>query len=196
MEQHDQKQKLMEVGIELIAAKGYSGTSIRDIAAAHGTSISNIYHYFGSKDGLLAAILQHLSQKLVDGLRLAHQEPDEPLAGLKKMVDAHLALSEENRNGAKIFLLDAEHFSPESNRLSRGIQVEILALYVDQLKRVQEAGLIGDRDLKIIAFNILACINWQLRWFRPGGSLSAEEIRREIWSFILGGVLGMSEPAR
>ena len=80
----------------------------------------------------------------------------------------------------------------EGNKISRSIQREVLEIYVEQLRRVQESGLIGDRDLRILAFNTLACINWQLRWFRPDGSLSAEKAHKEISDFILYGVLGNS----
>ena len=190
MEFGDQKQRLLEVGIELIAAKGYTGTSIRDIANAHGTSISNIYHYFGSKEGLLVAILEYLSGKLLAGLRKEFEEAREPLEGLRRLVHNHLDLSVAFFDGAKIFLLDAEHFSAEGNRISRRIQVEVLDIYVEQLRRLREAGLIGDGNLKIMAFNILACINWQMRWFRPAGPLAVEEVQREILEFVLYGVLG------
>jgi AcrR family transcriptional regulator len=188
----EQKKRLMEVAMELIADHGYTGTSIRDIAQAHGTSISNIYHYFGSKDGLLVAILQHLSGLLLDELKKVAAGDLEPREGLKRLVATHLRLSTENTKGAKVFLLDAEHFSSDGNRISREIQLEVLDIYVGQLARLQEAGLIGNRNLKIIAFNILACINWQLRWLRPGTSLSAAQAHEEILDFVLNGVLGNS----
>ena len=188
----DQKKRLMEVAVELFSAHGYTGTSIRDIAQANGTSISNIYHYFGNKDGLLVAVLQSLSQVLLNGLRGVISENFNPVEGLCALVHKHLRMCSENISATKIFLLDAEHFSTEGNRISRSIQRDILNIYVEQLRRVQEDGLIGNRDLRAMAFNTLACINWQLRWFRPDGSLSAEKAHKEISDFILYGVLGNS----
>ena len=188
----DQKKRLMAVAMELIADHGYTGTSIRDIAQAHGTSISNIYHYFGSKDGLLVAILQNLSGLLLDALKKVVAENHEPKESLKCLVATHLQLSAENTKGAKVFLLDAEHFSSEGNRISREIQLEVLDIYVGQLRRLQEAGLTGNRNLKIMAFNILACINWQLRWLRPGTGLKSDQAHQEILEFVVNGVLGTS----
>jgi AcrR family transcriptional regulator len=43
------RDKILEASLDLFAAKGFRGTSIRDIANAVGISISNIYHYFGNK---------------------------------------------------------------------------------------------------------------------------------------------------
>ena len=45
------KEKVLQVAIKLFSAKGFKGTSIRDIAQAMNMSISNIYHYFGNKEG-------------------------------------------------------------------------------------------------------------------------------------------------
>ena len=53
------KDKIIRVAIDLFSAKGFKGTSIRDIASAMGMSISNIYHYFGNKEGLWLAILEY-----------------------------------------------------------------------------------------------------------------------------------------
>ena len=50
------KERMIEVAIDLFSAKGYKGTSIRDIARAMGVSISNICHYFDNKEGLWLAI--------------------------------------------------------------------------------------------------------------------------------------------
>jgi AcrR family transcriptional regulator len=188
----DQKRHLIEVAIELFSAHGYTGTSIRDIAQANGTSISNIYHYFGNKDGLLVAILQNLSQILLNGLYNILSQNLSSVEGLEALVQTHMHMCTENMNAAKIFLLDAEHFSTEGNKISRSIQRDILNIYVEQLRRVQEEGLIKGRNLRVMAFNILACINWQLRWFRHDGSLTAEKTHKEISDFILYGVLGDS----
>jgi AcrR family transcriptional regulator len=185
-----QKQRLLEAGIDLFVAKGYTGTSIRDIATAHGTSISNIYHYFGSKEGLLIAILQCLSAKLLEALREIPDSCSDPLEGLKRLVTNHIRLCFENLNGTKIFLLDAEHFSPEGNKVSREIQLKVLEIYVRQLGLLAEAGIIKKRNLKVMAFNILACINWQMRWYRPKGPLTPDEVCQEILSFVLHGVMG------
>jgi AcrR family transcriptional regulator len=41
----------------LLAAEGYAGLSMRRVAAATGMSLSNVQHYYNSKDALLEALL-------------------------------------------------------------------------------------------------------------------------------------------
>jgi hypothetical protein len=44
----------------------------------------------------------------------------------------------------------------------------------------------------VLAFNILGVINWQLKWYRPEGPLSMDEVSKEIVSFVMHGLLGPS----
>lgn len=55
------KNRLQQAAIELFAEKGFAGTSVRDICAKADASVPMINHYFGSKQGLLDAILAELS---------------------------------------------------------------------------------------------------------------------------------------
>lgn len=52
------RQQILELSLELMAKKGVTGTSMRDIAAAAGINIATLYHYFPSKADLLKAVLQ------------------------------------------------------------------------------------------------------------------------------------------
>ena len=95
MSEHlESKEKLVQVAIELFSTRGFKGTSIRDIANAMGMSISNIYHYFGNKEGLLLAALEHSSKSLVEKLGEISQLDLDPLEHFKLLVKTHIQLSE------------------------------------------------------------------------------------------------------
>ena len=53
--------ELVDVALRLFAERGFRATTIADIAAATGTAHGLVYHYFRSKEELLAAILQRYS---------------------------------------------------------------------------------------------------------------------------------------
>lgn len=58
----------------LLAAEGYAGLSMRKVAAEVGMSLSNVQHYYGSKDALLEALLLYtmdLFQKNMDAISAA-----------------------------------------------------------------------------------------------------------------------------
>ena len=189
-QQQDSREKLISVAVDLFADRGFKGTSIRDIANAMGMSISNIYHYFGNKEGLLLAILETTSKSLVEQLRKVSEAESDPLSRFQLLLKTHIKLSTVWKKEAKIFFLDEEHLSPEGNEANLNYQREVLDIYRHQLQSLKDSGYIKARSLTVLAFNILGVINWNLRWYRPDGSMSLEEVSREIIDFVLHGVLG------
>jgi AcrR family transcriptional regulator len=188
--QHLNKERLLDVATDLFSSRGYRGTSIRDIARAMDMSISNIYHYFGNKDGLLLAILQRSSDHVVNTLRDVTLKELDPLAKFKLLLTAHIHLCADHWKSANVFFLNEEHLSAEGVKINQRIQREVLEIYMKALKSLEEEGIIRGRELKVLAFNILGVINWQLRWYRPGGRLSLEAVVDQIISFVLYGITG------
>ena len=52
-----QRQNILDTALSLMAQRGVSGTSMRDLAAATGLNVASLYHYFPSKQDLLVAVL-------------------------------------------------------------------------------------------------------------------------------------------
>lgn len=53
---------------ELFSTQGYAATSISAIAAAAGVHSASLYHAFGSKEGMLAAVVEHASNEFYEHL--------------------------------------------------------------------------------------------------------------------------------
>ena len=52
---------VLAVATRIFASRGFVGASMRDISDASGINKSLIYHHFGSKEGLYAAVKQDLA---------------------------------------------------------------------------------------------------------------------------------------
>ena len=187
-----QREVLLEAAIELFAANGYAGTSIRDIAKLTGRSVSNVYHYFEDKQALWLAILEHSIEGLPERLRAAVESGANSLDRFRRLVRAHLDDSVRHRREAKIFFIDEERLSPAGKRINKRVQKEIYNIYFAELQRLQGESLLATNNLRVAAFNVLGIINWQLRWQELIVSVSIEETQEEIVEFLLRGLI---EPA-
>ena len=54
----ERRQELLDAVVEEFAARGIGDRSLRDVAAAVGTSHRMLLHHFGSREGLLLAIVE------------------------------------------------------------------------------------------------------------------------------------------
>jgi AcrR family transcriptional regulator len=59
----DARRKLLDAAIEHIAAHGISDLSLRELAAAIGTSHRMLIHHFGSKEGLWVEVIQAVEDR-------------------------------------------------------------------------------------------------------------------------------------
>lgn len=62
----DKQIKILDVAEELIAKKGFDGTSVRDISSKANINVAMISYYFGSKEKMLAYLYQYRVQKTRD----------------------------------------------------------------------------------------------------------------------------------
>ncbi len=61
------KDRMIHAALELFHRRGLNATSIDQILAASGTGKSQFSHYFGSKDGLVRAVIKHLAEVIRSG---------------------------------------------------------------------------------------------------------------------------------
>lgn len=59
----DKQIKILDVAEELIAQRGYEGTSVREICSKAGINVAMISYYFGSKEKMLTYLYQYRVQK-------------------------------------------------------------------------------------------------------------------------------------
>ena len=79
---------IVEVATREFADKGLAGARIDEIAAATRTSKRMIYYYFGSKEGLYIAVLEHAYQAIRDTEAALHLDDLAPVQALCELVGA------------------------------------------------------------------------------------------------------------
>ena len=57
---------ILDVAGQIMSKQGYDGTSIAALSQATGLNVSSIYWHFGSKAGLLAALMERGAQRFFD----------------------------------------------------------------------------------------------------------------------------------
>jgi AcrR family transcriptional regulator len=82
------RDNILAAALAIFADKGFSGANIADIVAAAQTTKPMIYYHFGSKEGLFAAVLEHVYA----GMRAFEQslqlDPLPPAAAMARLVEA------------------------------------------------------------------------------------------------------------
>src|SRR5206468_5146365 len=64
----DSRTRILDAALDLMAEQGFSGTSISMVCRRSGLPPSSTYWHFGSKQGLLAATVEHGAGKWLDSI--------------------------------------------------------------------------------------------------------------------------------
>ncbi|HEY3451515.1 MAG TPA: TetR/AcrR family transcriptional regulator [Myxococcales bacterium] len=67
----DNRTKLLACALRLFVSKGYDGVGVQEIVEAAGVTKPTLYHYFGSKQGLLETLLAEEIAELEERLQAA-----------------------------------------------------------------------------------------------------------------------------
>ena len=94
----DRRQQLLEALIEEFAAGGIGDRSLREVAAAVGTSHRMLLHHFGSREDLLVAIVEGVERRQMGRLTDLPTDPAEAFAAM--WADLHRP---ELRNVERLF---------------------------------------------------------------------------------------------
>ena len=92
--------QLIEVTIDSLAAVGFVGSTLAQIASRAGVSPGLVAHYFGDKDGLLEATFRTLSRRISERVKLRFATAHTPRGRIQAVIDANLAAEEfDKRTG-------------------------------------------------------------------------------------------------
>jgi AcrR family transcriptional regulator len=82
------REMILDATERLMATRGYAATSISDIRKACGLPPSSIYWHFGSKEGVLAAVMQRGADRFFAAIPMS-EDADGQLAALSTLQSQH-----------------------------------------------------------------------------------------------------------
>lgn len=91
------REQILDATEKLMGTRGYAATSISDIRKACGLPASSIYWHFGSKDGVLAAVMERGAERYFDAIPVE--------ADIEQQLAAVIAQQEQHPAFLRLFLL-------------------------------------------------------------------------------------------
>ncbi|NLG47582.1 MAG: TetR/AcrR family transcriptional regulator [Gordonia sp.] len=185
------RDELLGIAGELFADRGLRSTTVRDIADAAGILSGSLYHHFDSKESMVDELLRDFLDSL--------------FASYREIVDANLSATETIRRlvVASFEAIDSRHtavaiYQNEARQLTGQDRFEYIGernlefrtLWESVLRRgVEEGDFRPDLDIDLV-YRFMRDTVWvAVRWYRPGGSMTVEQIADQYLSIVLDGIL-------
>lgn len=203
------RSRILEAAAAAIAAHGYHGMSMRELARSAGMSLSNLYNYFSSKEEILHALQKEAFEVLVGSAEGAMAGLDGaaggPEARLYVFISHHVRYVAERPEVMRVLVHEAASLPPARRRsvrrlkeryfrIARGIVAEIVAggcaRAVPLAGAAAAEGTSDDAELDRITYNLFGMLNWIYGWYDPAQHGSPTELARSIHRTALCGIVG------
>ena len=170
------RERILEEAVALFYARGFTGTTLDDIAAELGVTKPFIYTHFRSKNELLAAVCLPTIQKSFAAIESAVNADGGPTEKLRLAIDNFTRVVVERQANIAIFFREEKNLAPEALAEIIQEQKKFDRLLSQLLAEGVAAGEFDIPDISLAALAIGGMISWSYTWHRPNGRLSTDEL--------------------
>jgi AcrR family transcriptional regulator len=170
------RERIVEEAVKLFYARGFTGTTLDDIAAELGVTKPFIYTHFRSKVELLAALCTPTIEMSLAAVENAAKEQGSPSERLHRaVVDfTHVVLSRQAN--IAIFFREEKSLAPEALAEINALRRQFDRVLSGLLAEGVAAGEFRIADVNLAALAIGGMISWAYTWHRSSGRLKLEEM--------------------
>ena len=189
-----QRETILARAAELFAQRGYTATSMNEVAEACGVSKPALYHYVRDKHQLLAEIAAgHVARLLALIAEVDAGEPA-PEQRLRRLIDAFLAAYAGSQAEHRVLTEDVRFLAVAEKRRVLGAQRRVVAAFAEAIAAIRPE-LAAARLQKPLAMLLFGMMNWMFTWLQPKGELSHADLAPIVADLFFGGVGAVRAPA-
>ena len=192
------REELLAIAAELFAQRGFKNTTVRDIADAAGILSGSLYHHFDSKESMVDEILSTFQERLFAEYDEIVASDLDPRKKFEAVIQASFDAIHHHHAEVAIYQNDAAYLA-ENPRFAylEERNAQMRALWVGLLQDGVGTGAFRpDLDVEVVYRFIRDTVWVAVRWYRPGGELSAEQVADQYLMILLDGIAARRRPVR
>ena len=183
------KHQLELTATKLFKEKGYTASSMRDLANEVGIEAASLYSHIKSKEEILRNICFRMAGEFFAAIDSIDRRPSQSMAEkLEMYIIAHTEVITRDTAATLVFINEWKHLSEPhySNFVDQRHRYE--KRFVEILKEGIRRKEFLPIDEKFVVLTILSSLNWIPHWYKPEGKLSPEEIGRQLSEVLINGI--------
>lgn len=178
-----QRQAILEAASLLFIEKGFGGTNINDIADAVGMTRTALYYYFRSKETMLEALTQDVTERASDLSKEVTQRAElAPDEGLRQLILRHAGLILSHPLQFRVVERSESSLPRDQQLVAQAARRAVRRDFVDVIERGIAQGVFRQVDADVAAFSIIGMCNWCAWWFDSRRGETGEAIAETIAS--------------
>lgn len=179
---------ILESAAEVFSQKGYNGASMSDIAEAVGLQKATLYHHFGSKQEILAELLDRAMSIVTKNMALVLLMDRPPDEKIRIAMRTYLQVLCEQPDLSSVLLFEYRSLEKEFHKRHIRNRDMFEKMWRDLIREGIDSGHLQSESVSMTVWALLGVMNWTITWYRPDGNLSTEEISDLFANLFLDGL--------
>ena len=179
------RERILEEAVKLFYERGFSGTTLDDIAAKLGVTKPFIYTHFRSKVELLEAVCRPTIEMSLDAIAKAAEKRGPPAERLHNGVVDFTKVVLQRQANIAVYFREEKHLSESGLAEINGLRKRFDRVLSDLIEEGTTAGVFQVPDIRVAALAIGGMVSWAYTWYQPGGRLSFDEVATRLAHFSL-----------
>ena len=172
----DARTRLARAAIDAFAARGFHGTTTRDISTTAGMSPAAMYVHHRSKEELLFELALVGHERVLALVRASVSRSDDPVTQLGDLVEDFVHDHAVAHTGARVINYELAALSEEHRAEILAVRHRIDLVVREVVDRGVAAGVFATPDPRMTSLAILSLGIDVARWYRDEGRWTPEEV--------------------
>jgi len=182
------REEMLRAAEKLFAERGFHATSVRDLADMLSIRGGSLYAHIESKDDLLWEIVSDAADRFFAAIDPIVQSDLLTIEKLRRVIVAHVHVITANLAAAAVYTTEWKHLGEPRRHEFAGRRDTYEHIVRELVQQCIREGTFADVDDKFATLLILSSINWIYQWYKPDGTMTAEEIARKLTDMLFRGL--------
>jgi len=170
------RERIIEEAVKLFYERGFTGTTLDDIAAELGVTKPFIYTHFRSKVDLLAALCSPTIEQSLAAVENAAASSGTPTERLYRAVVDFTRVVLSRQSNIAIYFREEKNLSREALQEINALRKKFDRVLSRLLDEGVTAGEFEVTDTSLASLAIGGMISWAYTWHRPEGRLTLDDL--------------------
>jgi AcrR family transcriptional regulator len=179
------RERILEEAVKLFYERGFSGTTLDDIAGMLGVTKPFIYTHFRSKVELLEAICRPTIEMSMQAIAEAARLPGTPSERLFDGIVNFSKVILQRQANIAVYFREEKHLSESGLAEINALRKQFDRVLSELLEEGASSGEFHIADIRLSALAIGGMVSWAYTWYQAEGRLPIEQVGAKLARFAL-----------
>ncbi|MBN2123402.1 MAG: TetR family transcriptional regulator [Deltaproteobacteria bacterium] len=185
----DKMGEIQRVVARLFASKGYSSTSMREIARELGMNQSSLYHYFKGKEEILYTLMNDAMDEALATLEEICASALSPEEMLLEVLDFYTKYYAGDQVGLILLVNEMHSLSRPYYRVLLQKQRRYVHLIRSILEQLAARKKMKGIHPTVATFAFFGMVHYTIKWYQKDGDVTLDELSRYFVEIFTHGIL-------